>query len=717
MKQKLYILFFLLLAFQQLSQGQQETYTVTKAPFSSDKYDEYSPVFYRNGIVFTSNRGSGSLVDYSGSTGKSTFDISYIDTTKKVTWRKTETFSGSLKTAFNEGPVTFNSTGDTIYYTRNLQVDGSFAELSNARNKLGIFTATYDGKRWTRIREMRFNNEWYNSISPCLSPDGKRLYFASDKPGGYGGTDLYYSELTDGYWNEPVNMGPVINTPGNESYPFINQAGEIYFASDGHPGLGAKDIFFSRFSNNGWLQPVHLDAPINSQYDDFGFIIDSALNTGYFSSSRGITMDIYSFKTIMPQIFYSDPQMENYYCFVFSDEGIIKADKSILGYDWSFGDGSKGSGEGVTHCFPGPGRYMVKLCLTDKKTGNEVITKAVYELNLKDIQQPYITSPDAVAIGEEVLFDSRNSNLPGFEITSYTWQINNERRINGSAINYTFKEKGVQEVKLALKARNINTGIVSQKSILKKISVFNTKKEASDYLAKLKDPQSIENIVAAYENGSVKQIYSADEEVSQDAEFIVEVMTSKTRLANNNIIFKKIPPRYKVKEVFLPDEDLYSYIVDREMEFTLTLPAYYDMVSLGFRNTRVRTLVLKDTAEKEVYNLKKIFGLSSDTYIDNYNKLTSNGYLFLDQVTALLTRYPDIRFELEIHTDNSGSPENNMIITQRRVQLMLNYLISKGIDPKRLSGKGFGGTRPVASNSSESGRKQNRRIDYSIHRP
>ncbi len=163
----------------------------------------------------------------------------------------------------------------------------------SGRNKLGIFYAVLEGKKWTKIRELRFNNEWYNVTTPYLSPDGKRLYFASDKPEGYGGSDLYYCEWKNDYWSDPVNLGPVINTKGNESYPFVNPAGELLFSSDGHPGLGGKDIFFSRPKDNDWLPPVRLDPPVNSQYDDFGIITDSLMSEGYFSSKRNKSVDIF----------------------------------------------------------------------------------------------------------------------------------------------------------------------------------------------------------------------------------------------------------------------------------------------------------------------------------------------------------------------------------------------------------------------------------------
>ena len=199
-----------------LVSAQQETYTIKLAPFSSPKYDEFSPVFYKNGIVFCTNRNTR---------GKRLFKINYIDTSGKAKWQSARLLSKDLTTKLNDGPVTFSSTGDTVYYSRNLEVNSSRKEISSKRNKRGLFSAVLVDGKWTKIRELRFNNEWYNVITPWLSSDGKRLYFATDKPGGLGGFDLYYSIWKSGYWDDPVNLGPVINTAGNEGYPFINPSG------------------------------------------------------------------------------------------------------------------------------------------------------------------------------------------------------------------------------------------------------------------------------------------------------------------------------------------------------------------------------------------------------------------------------------------------------------------------------------------------------------
>jgi hypothetical protein len=190
MRYKFFI--FILLLIQINLSAQETTYTVTRTPFSTDNFDEYCPVYYRNGIVFCTNNNSGSFVTYSSAQGTGTVDIHYVDTTGSA--KRSRLFSKSLRTKANDGPVTFNIRGDTIYFSRNMNSEGNLKEISSVRNRLGVFSAADDGKEWSRIRELRFNNEWYNITSPCLSPDGRRLYFASDMPNGHGGSDLYYCQ-------------------------------------------------------------------------------------------------------------------------------------------------------------------------------------------------------------------------------------------------------------------------------------------------------------------------------------------------------------------------------------------------------------------------------------------------------------------------------------------------------------------------------------------
>jgi len=153
------LLFFLIISITPLILGQSETYIVKRASFSSDKYDEFSPVYYKNGIVFCSNRNLG-FSNRTTSQNKGLFKICYVDTTGKLDWESAKLFSKSLTTIFNDGPVTFNTLRDTIYYSRNQDVNSKLSDISGQRNKLGVFSASFVDGQWTKIRELRFNNEW-----------------------------------------------------------------------------------------------------------------------------------------------------------------------------------------------------------------------------------------------------------------------------------------------------------------------------------------------------------------------------------------------------------------------------------------------------------------------------------------------------------------------------------------------------------------------------
>ena len=714
MNPKLTLYFLLTFIFQQIIFAQAETYTVSIAPFSSKKYDEVSPVFYYNGIVFCSNRNRKMVINYSTPQNKGLFKINYIDTTRKVSWKKARLFSRSLKTRLNDGPMTFNTTGDTIYFSRNLYVEGKIKELSGRRNNLGIFSAIWTNGRWGKIREFRYNNDWNNVTTPYLSPDGQRLYFASDKSGGYGGSDLYYCQWKKDYWDNPVNLGPVINTKGNEAYPFINPAGELFFSSDGHPGLGGKDIFFSRYADTAWLPPIRLDPPINSQFDDFGIVTDSTMSEGYFSSKRGKTFDIYSFKTSFPQIFYSSIQRENQYCFMFNDNKSIVVDTANLQCKWYLGDGKSASGAFVNHCFPGPGVYNINLDIVERATGKLFFTKLSYNLELRDFEQPYINSPNVAVKGDVLEFDGLKSYLPGFKILSYSWDFGDSTRSFGENVKHSYQQKGEYIVNLGLTLKSDSTGNIRRAGVSKKILVLTDIQERESYLAKMAAIKTILPDIRNYENAKIRIQYSAETDFQQDAVFTVELLSSKNKVGLSSSIFRNIPKKYTIKERYSQDDDIYSYVVDQQMGLMATYPAYREMVALGFKDARIKIFILQDPSEKELHNLIKIYGADAGSYFGRSDELTSDAYIMLDQIVKLMKKYPLIMLEVAVHSDNAGSAENSLALSQRRSQILVNYLVSRGISAKRLTASGFGGSKPVAPNFLEKDRKLNRRIDFII---
>ncbi|MBK6977559.1 MAG: PD40 domain-containing protein [Cytophagaceae bacterium] len=215
-------------------------------------------------------------------------------------------FSRTLNSKYHEGPCTFFDNAQKIIFTRNGNSGGGgiFGQKKEGISRLKLYSAEKKSNDWGNIKELAFNSDDYSCGHPSVDKTDKILYFVSDMPGGYGGTDLYMSKFINGTWSKPENLGGKVNTVGNEMFPFIAPDGQLYFSSDGHPGLGDLDIFVAKTDpSNGKVlgKARNVGAPLNSQNDDFGIITDSNRNFGYFSSNRkrgGSDDDIYKFNRI-----------------------------------------------------------------------------------------------------------------------------------------------------------------------------------------------------------------------------------------------------------------------------------------------------------------------------------------------------------------------------------------------------------------------------------
>ena len=488
----------------------------------------------------------------------------------------------------------------------------------------------------------------------------------------------------------------------------------MFFSSDGHPGLGGKDIYYTKQSNKKWLTPVHLDAPVNSSYDDFALIADSVMNKGFFSSKRGNSVDIYQFKTNIHQLFYCENQRTNQYCFKFSDDAKIPVDGRYLQFVWNFGDGTIVAGQNAEHCYKSPGIYKVRLETVDKKTGRVFFTKLSYDLDLRDIEQPVILSPASGVTGEPVNFDAMTSNFPGSSILSYTWYFGDGDRSKGEILKHTYLEKGDYEVKLGLIVRNSKTGVIREACAVKPVKIFSDKTQKAAFDNREIKPAPVINILD-YDQAKTYNVFSAEKNVSQDGAYRVEITNSKIRLAHDDKAFKNLPVKYAVKENYLPGEKVYSYSIDEEPNLMATYPTFNEILGLGFEQTRVIQVNIDDPAAKELNNLEKVFGVSSDVFFrKNDFSLTSAGTQLLDLVLGFLSKYPALKLEIACHTDNVGSAYSNQVLSQKRAEAMVIYLANNGVSRLRLTAKGYGSNRPVAPNYQESDRKSNRRIDFTI---
>ena len=276
-----------------------------KVNFNS-KFNDFGAVVLNDQIVFTSSSDEGvSVKRLYAWDGQPLLDM-YQVPLESVSTANSKKVEGDINTIHHDGPATFNAEGTKMYFSRNNYHDSKKITNSNGVMLMGIYSADLVDGKWTNVKPSNLNNANYIVYHPSLSQDGKKLYFSSDMPGGIGGTDIYVSDVNaDGSLGTPKNLGNIVNTEGNESFPFIHSAeGTLFFSSDDHVGAGLLDIFAAvKDQNDNIVNVINLGEPINSEKDDFAYYLSPDGLNGYISSNRDGGMggdDIYAFTRIPP---------------------------------------------------------------------------------------------------------------------------------------------------------------------------------------------------------------------------------------------------------------------------------------------------------------------------------------------------------------------------------------------------------------------------------
>ncbi len=288
------------------SLGIQSSRYVVEEVATNSEYSDFGPTYYRDKLVFSTNSRDLDHFKKNNWNNLPYLDLYIADMDAEGNLSNVKPISGDVNTKYHESSPIFSKDGNTIYFTRNNFSNGRTFSDKKRTIRLKVFKATKDEDgKWEDVEELPFNNKNYSVSHPALNNEETRIYFASDMPGTYGKSDLWYVDiLEDGKYGDPVNLGENINTRARETFPFISENNNLYYSSDGRGGNGGLDVYIAPLDENGEVDVIsNFGEPVNTNQDDFGFIIEESKGIGFFTSNKdggrgSIDDDIYRFKEV-----------------------------------------------------------------------------------------------------------------------------------------------------------------------------------------------------------------------------------------------------------------------------------------------------------------------------------------------------------------------------------------------------------------------------------
>ncbi|GAA5043810.1 hypothetical protein GCM10011506_47070 [Marivirga lumbricoides] len=585
---------------------------IDKAAFNS-KYSDFAPLLYDSLILFVSAREHKTFISGLFNWDESNYlDIfSYNPQNGEV-----KNFSKNLNTSLHEGPLTSYNNNKDIIFTRNTEARVNENTGDNSITKLQLYHAAYEDGKWSKGEPLNFNDPNFSFAHPSISSDGNTLYFASDIPGGMGGADLYKVQKDgDGQWGKPINLGAAVNTAGDEFFPTIH--GErLYFASNGHGGLGGLDLFGYDLSKEGKV--VNLGSPINSSLDDFGITFYEDGRSGYFSSNReesAFKDEIYQFKSdmdLMPE-------------------------------------------------------YQLILLVSDKLS-QEIIKEA--KVYLLSSQNDTITQ-----------LDYENGQYVSTQI-----EPNTNYKIITTSKEYFSAENDFTSLETAVDAPNTwkkSLSLVKDYDFGMTAFVFenNSQKKLDSVQVKLINNLGDEVPFKVYTDENGRFSYTFSENKLNDRVSYQIKLEKKGFLSKSMTYNKKLDkPGINSLNAML-DFGLNKIELGEDIGKLLGVePIYFD---LG------KAIIRKDAAKE------------------------------LDKIVAAMKENPAMVIELGSHTDARGGDAFNLQLSDKRAKASAAYIVSKGIEERRIIGKGYGETQLMNEcedgvNCSEEAHQLNRRTEFKI---
>lgn len=685
----------------------QPLYDVTAMSDLNSNYREYAVTPYKDGVIFCSNRKTSSFISYvNESTLEPLTQLYYSERKKDNGFKAPSRFTIPCLKITDEGPFAFVGT-EEIYFTRSY--------LGDNGPVLGIFYSKLINKEWSEPRPFQYNSSMANVAYPSLTHDGKRMYFSANFRDSFGKSDIYYVEKTDGGWSKPVNAGASVNSAYSEIFPNVHADGSISFSSNRPDVLKGLNVFRCHLDSTGFLPPQLLPEPINSNADEFSFYLNSAEENGYISSNRNGNDDVFEVKMIRPYFEEIKLQEKNSYCYHFFDETEYQIDSLPLKYEWEFEDGIKIRAVEADYCFSSPGNYTVKLNIIDTLTNDLFFSQGEFQVEVLDIEQPYIECPDTIATGSLVILHGRNSYLPNFQIGTYHWFIENNY-LTGEEVTYTFAKDGPYKVIMGLRSKADSLGLVNQKAVEKTVVAVTGFVNEPVYAQQSPTPSNQrDSDIFEYLPDSLK----FDSTLPDETVFRVEILKSEERKSQLDTIFDNMRGLYPIYETFISKDSSYSYAAGETASLESSYTIYRDLKDKNYENAEVKAYL-----PKSVVNLDSLDNISEEDlrkavlrtgnvfFPKNEYTLQAGSEAVLDKVIRLMKKYPSLLIQISAHTDDSGTLEHNLKLSERRAASVLNYFMQNGIPKERLKSVGFGMQKPIADNTTEEGKRQNRRVEF-----
>ena len=622
-------------------------YTIQLMPFNSGFSDMGAAFYNKDSIFYTSNRPHL----YSGENDRwarhSFYNIYKAPAAN--TGGAAKLIKKKPNGKFHDGPLVYNPATYLMIFTRSNQKRCLKTAADKKTVFLKLYSMVYPSTKKPKVFSLPFNDDNYSNAHPTLSKDGKTIYFASDRPGGFGGTDIYKSERSGDAWTASVNLGPEINSRYDEKFPFLTDDGTLYFASNALGGLGGLDIYESKQEEKKWMKPANVGAPINSSFDDFGYIYKSETGTGFFTSNRkggAGDDDVYSFakklnaeKPITIRVLDEETK-----------EPIEGANVSLpCAFSKISNFNTNSSGE-------------VEIAIG---TGSSCVAEATasgYNTNTLNIDYKDRTTKYTLLMKKPsnrkllVLVKEKESGKP---VRDFNLAINDKAGVKGQRM---FQTNATGELQLAI--------------------------QSIDYLITSPDDAAINDNLLATETvneaGFIKRVYVIDPDL---------------RKVNVPVISDCFDPESKVILTNLTDKivTMAQVEADGKLRLSLTPNCKYSLEYDG-RKEDFETNNLKPG---QTINLKCKFivgetWILQDIYYDlNKANIRPDAAKELTHLANLMKRNASLEIELSSHTDCRQTMSYNQNLSVRRAKSAVEYILSKGVKSMRLVAAGYGESKLV----------------------